>query len=72
MNRFVKVNNEWCVVIVGSTAKEGDTVTVTGHCCFCSLPLTDERSTAVGYGKVCADHFGLSWGARPVAFAEAA
>jgi hypothetical protein len=33
-----------------------------GACCFCSKPLRDERSTAVGYGPTCASHFGLSWG----------
>ncbi len=32
-----------------------------GRCCFCSLPLTDERSTAHGYGKICAGHYGLAW-----------
>jgi Family of unknown function (DUF6011) len=36
-----------------------------GACCFCTRPLSDERSTAVGYGPICADHFGLAWGARP-------
>ena len=30
-----------------------------GRCCFCHLPLTDERSTAAGFGPTCADHFGL-------------
>lgn len=35
---------------------------LTGHCCFCSLPLTDARSTAVGYGPICAGKFGLPWG----------
>lgn len=35
---------------------------LTGACCFCNLPLKDERSTAVGYGPTCAEHFGLSWG----------
>jgi hypothetical protein len=38
---------------------------LTGHCCFCSLQLTDERSTAVGYGKRCAEKFGLPWGETP-------
>lgn len=33
-----------------------------GQCCFCSLPLTDERSTSVGYGKICAGHYKLPWG----------
>lgn len=42
---------------------------LTGRCCFCNLPLTDERSTAVGYGKTCANHFGLAWGDRPEEFA---
>lgn len=35
---------------------------LTGHCCFCSKHLTDERSTAVGYGSTCAEKFGLPWG----------
>ena len=35
---------------------------LTGNCCFCELRLTDARSTAVGYGPICADHFGLPWG----------
>lgn len=35
---------------------------LTGVCCFCNTALTDERSTAVGYGPVCAKHYGLPWG----------
>lgn len=35
---------------------------LTGCCCFCNKALTDERSTAVGYGKICADHYGMPWG----------
>jgi len=35
---------------------------LTGNCCFCGLPLSDKRSTDVGYGPVCADHYGLPWG----------
>lgn len=42
---------------------------LTGRCCFCHHALEDERSTAVGYGPVCADHFGLPWGIRPIEFA---
>lgn len=33
-----------------------------GQCCFCSLPLTDERSVKAGYGPICAGHYGLPWG----------
>jgi hypothetical protein len=36
---------------------------LTGNCCFCSRKLDDARSTAVGYGPVCAEKFGLEWGA---------
>ena len=36
-----------------------------GACCFCRKPLRDERSTAVGYGPDCAEHYGLQWGAAP-------
>ena len=35
---------------------------LTGNCCFCGLRLTDARSTAVGYGAICASHYGLPWG----------
>jgi hypothetical protein len=40
---------------------------LTGRCCFCNLPLSDARSTAVGYGKTCASKWGLPWGARAAA-----
>jgi hypothetical protein len=36
---------------------------LTGRCCFCHLKLSDERSTAVGYGATCASNYGLPWGA---------
>lgn len=36
---------------------------VTGQCVFCARRLTDERSIAVGYGPVCAEHNALPWGA---------
>lgn len=32
---------------------------MTGNCCFCSLPLSDKRSVAAGFGPVCAKHYGL-------------
>jgi hypothetical protein len=35
---------------------------LTGGCSFCKQGLTDERSLKVGYGPVCAKHFGLAWG----------
>lgn len=37
---------------------------VTGNCCFCVRPLSDARSTEVGYGPVCADRYNLAWGSR--------
>lgn len=36
----------------------------TDHCVFCSRALEDLRSTTVGYGPVCADNYGLPWGAK--------
>src|SRR5262245_14469160 len=36
-----------------------------GNCMFCDLPLSDERSTAAGYGRTCARNWGLPWGAKP-------
>lgn len=35
---------------------------LTGRCCFCNITLTDKRSTDVGYGKICSEHYGLPWG----------
>lgn len=35
---------------------------LTGACCFCNRKLSDDRSTAVGYGQTCAKKFGLKWG----------
>jgi hypothetical protein len=32
------------------------------RCCYCYKPLEDKRSKDVGYGKVCAQHWGLPWG----------
>ena len=37
---------------------------LTGRCCFCALPLSDERSTKVGYGPVCAKNWGVPWGSK--------
>jgi hypothetical protein len=30
----------------------------TGKCCYCRIKLTDDRSLAVGCGKICATHYG--------------
>lgn len=35
---------------------------LTGNCCFCNRKLDDARSTAAGYGPVCAGNYGLPWG----------
>lgn len=34
---------------------------ITGHCCFCGLPLSDIRSVAHGYGETCAKAWNLPW-----------
>ncbi len=33
-----------------------------GNCCFCGLELKTNESLEVGYGPVCAEHYGLPWG----------
>jgi hypothetical protein len=52
---------------------------LSGSCCFCRRTLTADNSIDVGYGPICAERFGLSWGstvragfnpARPVAVPE--
>jgi hypothetical protein len=40
---------------------------LTGNCCFCATPLTNENSTHVGYGPVCAKRWGLPWGKKEAA-----
>lgn len=35
-----------------------------GKCCFCNKDLTDKMSIKVGYGPVCAQHYGLPYGAN--------
>jgi hypothetical protein len=37
---------------------------LTGQCSFCSLPLSDVRSLAVGFGRICARKYGLPYGER--------
>jgi hypothetical protein len=37
---------------------------LTGSCCFCSTPLTDPKSLAVGYGPQCAKQWHLPWGVK--------
>ncbi len=32
-----------------------------GNCCFCTLPLSDERSTHVGYGQKCSKNWGMPY-----------
>jgi len=34
---------------------------VTGNCCFCNRPLSNDRSLEVGYGKTCAERYDLEW-----------
>jgi len=33
----------------------------TGKCCFCNTKLTDDTSTAMGYGPTCAKNYGLPY-----------
>jgi hypothetical protein len=37
---------------------------LTGSCCFCSRELETKESVGAGYGPVCAEKFGLPWGAE--------
>jgi hypothetical protein len=46
---------------VNTAAEYGKLV---GRCCFCGSPLTDDKSVSVGYGPVCAKHWGLPWNAK--------
>jgi len=35
---------------------------LTHNCCYCLKALDTAESLAVGYGPICAKHYGLSWG----------
>lgn len=45
----------------GTAAAHGK---ATGACCFCNTGLTDPKSLGVGYGPICAGHYGLPWGEK--------
>lgn len=58
-----------------ATAKEHGKLL--GHCCFCGLSIghgAEERSVAVGFGRSCAEHYGLlnEWKAGGAEATEAA
>lgn len=36
----------------------------TGACCFCGRHLETAESVTVGYGPICAGHYGLPWGRK--------
>lgn len=59
---------EFAAAPAETAAKHGHT---TGNCCFCDRPLTDARSTSVGYGPVCAKKWSLPWGEKPAQQAAA-
>jgi hypothetical protein len=37
----------------------------TFNCCFCGLDISTKESKSVGYGPVCAEKYGLTWGNKP-------
>jgi hypothetical protein len=41
-----------------------------GQCCFCRRALEDYRSVSMGYGPICAEHYGLPWGERTEGLSE--
>lgn len=43
----------------------------TGNCCFCGRDLTDHRSTAHGYGPICAKRYTLPWNTADAMVIEA-
>lgn len=49
---------------IGTVAAYGQ---LSGRCCFCAIELTDEKSTSMGYGPVCAKKWMLPWGQKAAA-----
>lgn len=39
----------------------------TGNCCFCRRELSEPISLTMGFGKICAGHYGLLWSAEAMA-----
>jgi hypothetical protein len=64
---FLDLLNQFSTDPVGVAAKYGK---LSCKCVFCQLPLKDEKSLGVGYGPVCADHFGLPWGSVKLGMAQ--
>jgi hypothetical protein len=44
---------------------------LTGCCCYCGRELTTKESVGAGYGPICAEKFGLPWGAETAVQYEA-
>lgn len=65
---FVAILSDIATDSVGYAVKYG---LGSGYCCFCSRPLSDERALAVGYGKVCANHYCLPWGHKRISIKDA-
>lgn len=54
---------QWLIALAADPARiAGAYGQSSGACCFCNRELTDARSLTVGYGPICADHYGLPWG----------
>jgi hypothetical protein len=58
-HRIVDVLGRLCIDPDTTLAEMGH---LTGHCACCGLSLKDPKSTALGYGPVCAEKFGLKRG----------
>lgn len=55
--------SDWLQAFASNPAQvAADYGKMTGYCCFCNQQLTDDRSVGVGYGPICAKHWGLLWG----------
>jgi hypothetical protein len=60
---------DWMVEFIKDFAANPERVATeyghkSGNCCFCHRALTDERSTEVGFGPVCAKKWSLKWGGK--------
>lgn len=65
--RTTRATPTWVVTLVASFAADTAGFAAaygrnTERCCFCATPITTDESRSVGYGPICADHYGLPWG----------
>lgn len=69
LKQFGRTHKDALLVLLAEFASAPQALAVrhgklSGNCCFCSLKLTDARSTHHGYGHRCARNWHMPWGEK--------